>query len=59
MCKNVLRIMIASLLVILSASFVNAQVKVGDILCEGNRVVSPSLAGSEAIAVVFYVDASG
>lgn len=51
--------MMASLLFVLSASFVNAQVKVGDILCEGNRVVSPLLAGNDAIAVVFYVDASG
>ena len=59
MCKNVLKIMMVSLVVALSASFANAQVHVGDILCEGNRVVSPALAGSEAIAVVFYVDASG
>ena len=59
MCKNVLKIMMATLLMALSASFVNAQVHVGDILCEGDRVVSPALAGSEATAVVFYVDASG
>lgn len=62
MRKNVLRIMMASLVVALSASFVNAQVHVGDILCEGNRVVSPTIFSSEdngAIAVVFYVDASG
>ena len=59
MCKNVLKIMMVSLVVALSASFANAQVHVGDILCEGNRVVSPALAGSEAIAVVFYVDGSG
>ena len=59
MCKNVLRIMMMSLVVALSASFANAQVHVGDVLCEGNRVVSPALAGSEAIAVVFYVDGTG
>ena len=62
MRKNVLRIMMVSLVVALSASFVNAQVHVGDILCEGNRVVSPTIFSSEnngAIAVVFYVDASG
>ena len=59
MCKNVLKIMMATLLMALSASFVNAQVHVGDILCEGDRVVSPALAGSDAMAVVFYVDASG
>ena len=59
MCKNVLKIMMATLFLALSASFVNAQVHVGDILCEGNRVVSPALAGSEAIAVVFYVDGTG
>ena len=59
MCKIVLKIMMVSLVVALSASFANAQVHVGDILCEGNRVVSPALAGSEAIAVVFYVDGSG
>ena len=62
MRKNVLRIMMVSLVVALSASFVNAQVHVGDILCEGNRVVSPTIFSSEdngAIAVVFYVDGSG
>ena len=59
MRKNVLKMMMATLLMALSASFVNAQVHVGDILCEGDRVVSPALAGSEAMAVVFYVDASG
>lgn len=62
MRKNVLRIMMASLVVALSTSFVNAQVHVGDILCEGNRVVSPTIfssADNGAIGVVFYVDASG
>lgn len=62
MCKNVLKIMMATLLMALSASFVNAQVHVGDILCEGDRVVGPTIFSSEdngAIAVVFYVDASG
>ena len=59
MCNNVLRIMMMSLVVALSASFANAQVHVGDVLCEGNRVVSPAFAGSEAIGVVFYVDGTG
>lgn len=62
MRKNVLRIMMASLVVALSASFVNAQVHVGDILCEGNRVVSSiglDLSGNQAIGVVFYVDGTG
>ena len=62
MCKNVLKIMMATLLMALSASFVNAQVHVGDILCEGDRVVGPTIFSSEdngAIAVVFYVDGSG
>ena len=36
MCKNVLKIMMATLLMALSASFVNAQVHVGDIFCEGD-----------------------
>jgi hypothetical protein len=41
---------------------VNAQVQVGDILCEGDRVVSPSdydAANDAAIGVVFYVDGTG
>jgi hypothetical protein len=62
MSKNVLKIVMALLLVVFSMPFVNAQVHVGDILCEDDRVVSPTIFSSEdngAIAVVFYVDGSG
>ena len=34
MCKNVLKIMMATLFMALSASFVNAQVHVGDIFAK-------------------------
>ena len=59
MCKNVLKMMTAALFLALSAPFAHAQVHVGDILCEGNHVTAAALAGNNAKAVVFYVDASG
>ena len=59
MRKNVMKLLMAALLIVAAVPFVNAQVHVGDILCEGDRVVSPSdynEANDEAIGVVFYVD---
>lgn len=62
MRKHVLKQMMMALLMALVVPCVNAQVKVGDILCEGNQVVSPKDYDSlniKAIGVVFYVDDSG
>lgn len=59
MRKNVMKLLAAALLIVSAVPFVNAQVQVGDILCEGDRVVSLSDYDSSndiAIGVVFYVD---
>lgn len=57
-----MKLLMAALLIVAAVPFVNAQVQVGDILCEGDRVVSPSdydAANDVAVGVVFYVDESG
>lgn len=62
MHKNVMKLLMTALMIIVAVPFVNAQVYVGDILCEGDKVVSPSNFDSSkdvAIGVVFYVDNSG
>lgn len=62
MCNKVIKLLMTALLIAVAAPFVNAQVKVGDILCEGDVVVSPanfSLSEHNAIGVVFHVDATG
>lgn len=62
MRKHVLKFMMTALLMTLVVPFVNAQVNVGDILCEGNKVVSPDdfdAKNATAIGVVFNVDDSG
>lgn len=62
MRKNVMKLLMAALMIVAAVPFVNAQVQVGDILCEGDRVVSPSdydASSNTAIGVVFYVDNSG
>ena len=62
MRKHVMRLMMTAFLMAGVMPFVNAQVNVGDILCEGNKVVNPQDYDSktgDAIGVVFYVDDSG
>ena len=62
MRKNVMKLLMAALLIVSAVPFVNAQVQVGDILCKGDRVVSPSDYDSSndlAIGVVFFVDETG
>ena len=57
-----MKLFMAALLIVAAMPFVNAQVQVGDILCEGDRVVSASdydAANDAAIGVVFYVDGTG
>ena len=57
-----MKLLMAALLIVAAVPFVNAQVHVGDILCEGDRVVSLSdydAANDAAIGVVFYVDGTG
>ena len=59
---NTMKHLVMALLIALVVPFVNAQVQVGDILCEGDTLVSPSdyeNSDLEAIGVVFYVDNSG
>lgn len=56
------QLLMTALLMALVVPFVNAQVKVGDILCEDNKVVSLDdfdSSNATAIGVVFYVDDSG
>ena len=56
------QLLMTALLMALVVPFVNAQVKVGDVLCEGNKVVSLDdfdSSNATAIGVVFYVDDSG
>ena len=62
MRKNVMKLLMTALMIVVAVPFVNAQVKVGDILCEGDTIVSPSnydSCGYAALGVVFYVDNSG
>lgn len=62
MRNKVMKLWMTALLLAVAVPFVKAQVHVGDILCEGDQVVSPSdynKANHNAIGVVFYVDNSG
>ena len=62
MRKNAMKLLMTALLMAVAAPFVNAQVQVGDILCEGDTVVRPAdfdTANYQAIGVVFHVDDSG
>ena len=62
MRKNVLKQTLLALCLMLALPFAKAQVRVGDILCEGDVFVSPNsleASVSNAIGVVAYVDASG
>ena len=62
MRKNLLKNMMLALLLTAAVPTLTAQVHVGDILCEGNAIISPanySSSGATAIGVVFYVDNTG
>ena len=62
MRKNLLKQLTMALLLTVAVPTLNAQVHVGDILCEGNAIVSPAnypSSGATAIGVVFYVDNTG
>ncbi|MCR5659056.1 MAG: hypothetical protein K6G25_06990 [Bacteroidales bacterium] len=62
MRKNLLKNMILALLLTAAVPTLTAQVHVGDILCEGNAIISPAnypSSGATAIGVVFYVDNTG
>lgn len=62
MKTSILKTMMMALLLTVAVPFVNAQVHVGDILCQGNLIYSPSIypsSGATAIGVVFYVDNTG
>lgn len=62
MRNNVLKLALMALFLTIAVPFVNAQVRVGDILCDDNSVVSSSSFVSSAhtaIGVVFHVDATG
>lgn len=63
MLKNLLKQLTLALLLMVAVPFVNAQVAhIGDILCEGDAIVSPAnypSSGATAIGVVFYVDNTG
>ena len=62
MRKHVLKLMMTALLMAMVVPCVNAQIKVGDILCAGDTIVSPDdydTLNYSAIGVVFYVDNSG
>ena len=51
-----------ALLIAAAVPFVNAQVQVGDILCEGDTVVRPAdydTTSHTAIGIVFHVDGTG
>lgn len=60
--NNLLKKAMLALLLCVAMPCLNAQVHVGDILCEGNAIVSPAnypSSGATAIGVVFYVDNTG
>lgn len=62
MRKHVMRLMMTALLMVMVVPFVNAQIKVGDILCEGYIVINADdfdSSDAAAIGVVYYVDDSG
>ena len=62
MRKNLLKQLTMALLLTIAVPTLNAQVHVGDILCEGNLIYPPSTypaSGATAIGVVFYVDQTG
>lgn len=63
MRKKLLKHLILALLMTVAAPYAKSQVAhVGDILCEGNAIVSPAnypSSGATAIGVVFYVDNTG
>lgn len=62
MRKHVLKLMMTALLMALMVPCVNAQVNVGDILCEGDTIVSPDdfdTVNFKAVGVVFFVNDSG
>lgn len=62
MRKNVLKQTLLALCLTMALPFAKAQVRVGDILCEGGEVVSLNsieTSVSNAIGVVVHVDASG
>ena len=62
MRKHVMKLMMTALLMVLVVPFVNAQVKVGDILCKNDSIVTPAeydTLNVVALGVVFYVDDSG
>lgn len=62
MRKHVLKLMMTALLMALIVPCVNAQVNVGDILCEGDTIVSPDdfdTVNFKAVGVVFFVNDSG
>lgn len=62
MRKNLLKQLILALLITVAVPTLTAQVHVGDILCEGNAIISPAnypSSGATAIGVVFYVDNTG
>jgi len=61
--KNIsLKKLMLALLLTAAVPTLTAQVHVGDILCEGNAIISPAnypSSGATAIGVVFYVDNTG
>ncbi len=61
--KNIsLKKLMLALLLTTAVPTLTAQVHVGDILCEGNAIISPAnypSSGATAIGVVFYVDNTG
>ena len=63
MLKNLLKNMLLALFLTVAVPTMNAQIAhVGDILCEGDLIVSPAnypSSGATAKAVVFYVDNTG
>ena len=62
MRKNLLKQLTLALLMTVAVPTLTAQVQVGDILCEGNAIISPvnyPSSGATAIGVVFYVDQTG
>lgn len=62
MRKNLLKQLILALLLTAAVPTLTAQVHVGDILCEGNAIISPAnypSSGATAIGVIFYVDNTG
>lgn len=62
MRKTAIKHLMMAFLLLVAVPFVNAQVHVGDILCEDGAVVSPAgfvFSEHTPIGVVFHVDASG